>query len=161
MKAFRTLLFALLIIFCSGESFSVNDIIKYLHEQNYYNTVLEIKLYLGIDTAINMCKVFCQDNNNCDIVVKVYINEPVYQNTISSINSNKDYTINDLYKELQKIANASDFKNKIKSLFITAVNNNDKKTKFLIMKFVQNYKGLKSIYKTDYQILKILQKTIK
>ena len=74
-----------------------------------------------------------------------------------------DYTIKDLKNELAKIEQvASDsFKSKIKSMFNTADNNSNKKSKTLIITTVKNYKKLIIIYKTDSKILEVLQNKIK
>ena len=142
MKSLKVLLFSLLIIF-SGQSFSMSEFINFLQESGYYYIIEAVKIYLGDDFAIKVCVCLVKNKNNCEELVKVYIND--YTTTPNSDNSKGPKRIginleNVLNATLAQINASNYFKNLIREIF-QKVDNGLKK---LIIILLQNYQILQN-----------------
>ena len=58
-----------------GDEYSVNGLIEYLKQEEYFDIIQEVNIYLGNDIAIGLCKELVP-TNHCDEVVKYYMSSP-------------------------------------------------------------------------------------
>ena len=58
-----------------GDEYSVNGLIEYLKQKEYFDIIQEVNIYLGNDIAIGLCKELVP-TNHCDEVVKYYMSSP-------------------------------------------------------------------------------------
>ena len=75
MKSFELLLFIIFILSnvgVKGSSFSIDVLLDYLQEKQYYEIIYQIKLIFGDDITISVCKSFIA-TNHCEEVVRTYM----------------------------------------------------------------------------------------
>ena len=72
MKSFIILFLLIFIVINSKDSYSINNLLNYLQDNNLYKILVEVKTYFGDDVAISLCKDFVP-TNHCEDVVKIYI----------------------------------------------------------------------------------------
>ena len=74
----KTLEFLLCIIFIlsnvgiKGSNYSIDNLLNYLQETQYYDIIYQVKLIFGDDIAISVCKSFIA-NYQCEDVVRIYM----------------------------------------------------------------------------------------
>ena len=164
MKAQRGLLFAMLIIFSiQGDDFSIKKMLNYLYSSGYYDLLLDIKIYFGIDPAINCYqKYVSQYKYKCSEAVKIYIIKQDGVVRPYSINSNSIYNLSlaQIKKQftniLSKIKASQNFKNQIKKMFNAA----SQKGKIKIIYNLKVFDILRK-KKSEAYILNYIQKKIK
>ena len=71
MKALGYLLL-IFIVSIGHATYSINALIDYLQENEYYDIIYSIKIFLGNDVAIEYCKLIVE-TEHCEEVVKVYM----------------------------------------------------------------------------------------
>ena len=134
MKVLRTFLFALLFISFSNikGGYSIDDVLDYLQENGYYDIIHQIKIYLGDDVAIEVCKQFIA-TYDCDIIVRVYMDSHIGggPNHMPEMPPNNPINENGQIE----IKASEKFKLEILKLYKKA----NKGQKVLIVIFVQNY----------------------
>ena len=75
MKTFEYLLFIIFILSNAGvnaSSYSIDTLLDYLQEKEYYEIIYQVKLAFGDDIAISVCKSLIA-TNQCEEVVRVYM----------------------------------------------------------------------------------------
>ena len=70
-----SLLLTLTIIINIKCEFTIEALLNYLQENGIYDLLAEIKLYLGEDVTIMLCKTFVE-TIHCEEVVRIYITNP-------------------------------------------------------------------------------------
>ena len=164
MKTFRAILFIMLIIFTiQKDDFSIDIMIKYLYSSGYYYLILDIKIYFGIDPAINCCKRYInQYQSGCSEAVNYYIIRQSGVGASSSIVGGTiyDLSLDQIKKEFTNILNqinaSQNFKTQIKKMFNEAV----KVGKVIIINNLKVFDILRKT-KSETYILNYIQKRIK
>ena len=138
MKAFKTLLSILFIISFVNGNYSINAFLDYLQSEGYYDLFTEIKIALGSDVAIAMCKEFVR-SNDCDTAVRIYM---------SSQSDKSEYHPNpiDLIEDEEEKILLENLINSIKSLIPSQ--QKYEKIMTLIYIFIRNYDVLMKKYDT-------------
>ena len=75
MKTFEFLLciiFILSNVGIKGSTYSIDNLLNYLQETQYYDIIYQVKLIFGDDIAISVCKSFIA-TNQCEDVVRIYM----------------------------------------------------------------------------------------
>ena len=154
MKVLRTFLFALLFISFSNikGGYSIDYVLDYLQENGYYDIILQIKIYLGDDVAIEVCKQFIA-TYDCDIIVRVYMDSHIGggPNHMPEMPPNNPINENGQIE----IKASEKFKLEVLKLYKKA----NKGQKVLIVIFVQNYDTLIKT-KDENEILIMIKKMI-
>ena len=79
MKTIKYLFYIILLlsnIGVQGSYYSINILLDYLQETQYYDLIQKLKIAFGNDVAIDVCKELAK-NNDCGEVVRIYmVNEP-------------------------------------------------------------------------------------
>ena len=75
MKASFTLLLILSFLLSAkaDNTYSIDSILNFLQEKGYYDILVQVKSFYGIDVSIEICKSFIP-SVDCDQIVKIYIN---------------------------------------------------------------------------------------
>ena len=71
MKALAIVLLSLLIVLDVKADYSMAPFIDYMQEKGYYDILVQVKFYYGVDIAIDLCKQFVA-SNDCDPLVRTY-----------------------------------------------------------------------------------------
>ena len=154
MKVLRTFLFALLFISFSNikGGYSIDYVLDYLQENGYYDIIQQIKIYLGDDVAIEVCKQFIA-TYDCDIIVRVYMDSHIGggPNHMPEMPPNNPINENGQIE----IKASEKFKLEVLKLYKKA----NKGQKVLIVIFVQNYDTLIKT-KDENEILIMIKKMI-
>ena len=72
MKAIVFILLPLIVFNVDLNNYSINAFLDYLQHTGYYEVIEDIKIYAGIDVAIDFCLNFIQ-SNDCEKVIKFYM----------------------------------------------------------------------------------------
>ena len=86
MKTLEYLLFIIFILSnagVKGSSFSIDTLLDYLQENQYYEIIFQVKLAFGDDIAISVCKSLIA-TNQCEEVVRVYMDNDDNDSSSSS-----------------------------------------------------------------------------
>ena len=154
MRVLRTFLFALLFISFSNikGGYSIDYALNYLQENGYYDIIQQIKIYLGDDVAIEVCKQFIA-TYDCDTIVRVYMDSHFGggPNHMPEMPPNNPINENGQIE----IEASEQFKMEILKLYKKA----DRRHKILIVIIVQNYDTLIKT-KDEKEILIMIRKMI-
>ena len=95
MKTLLFIFLPLIIFNVDLNKYSINSLLDFLENTGFYEVLKNVKIVLGNDIAIEVCKEFV-NSKDCDLVVVVYI--PLNQPQELNDNSNRDDF--DLFKEI-------------------------------------------------------------
>ena len=87
MKTLLFIFLPLIIFNVDLNKYSINSLLDFLENTGFYEVLKNVKIVLGNDIAIEVCKEFV-NSKDCDLVVVVYI--PIKQPEELNDNSNRD-----------------------------------------------------------------------
>ena len=142
MKVITFLLF-IIFTFNADTTYSIDALLDYLQETGYYEVIYQVKIYFGIDVAIDFCKEIVK-TNQCEDIVTVYMPSSYMHHCpkIPQINhEKKPKPSNKFIEEIKKLYNNAS--QDIQTLIFIIFNNYDilirKMTEIEILQLIEDF----------------------